>query len=262
MRILLSPAKKMNVDRDNFPPLRVPVFLPKTLELIAFLKGLSPEELRKLWGCNENLAALNIERLQAMGDTVPLGDLSFLTPAILSYEGLAFQHMAPSVFSAEALDFVQEHLRILSGFYGCLAPFDGVTPYRLEMQAKVGSFGFPEKTLYDFWGSSLYETIQEGNEDRFLFNLASKEYSKCVDAYLSPEDLYLTVIFGEQRPDGKVIQKGTLAKMARGDMVRYLSENALTDPEDIKSYTGLNFQFIPELSTDTGNRREYVFLKQ
>ena len=258
MRIILSPAKTMNVERDSFAPLRVPVHLDKTRELTQFLKELSYEELKMLWGCNDKLVSQNMRRLEEMDEEVRLDDLSFLTPAILSYEGLAFQHMAPSVFSADALDFVQEHLRILSGFYGCVAPFDGVTPYRLEMQAKVGAAGFRTKTLYGFWGADLYEDVQAGNDDRFILNLASKEYSKCIEAYLQPEDLYITVVFGELRPDGKVVQKGTLAKMARGDMVRYLSEAGITDPDGVRTYTGEHFRFDPDRSTDT----EFVFLKQ
>lgn len=258
MRIILSPAKTMNVERDSFPPLGLPESLEKTGSLLAFLRKLSYEELKTLWRCNDKLVSLNMQRLEEM----ELGDLPFLTPAILAYEGLAFQYMAPSVFSADALDFVQEHLRILSGFYGCLKPFDGVTPYRLEMQAKVGNFGFPKKTLYDFWGRDLYREVQSGNEDRFILNLASKEYSKCVEAYLQPDDLYVTVVFGELRPDGKVVQKGTMAKMARGDMVRYLAESGITDPDGIKTYSGMDYGFAPERSTDAGPVREYVFLKQ
>ena len=77
---------------------------------------------------------------------------SQLTPAILSYEGIQYQYMAPSVFEENQYDYIQEHLRILSGFYGVLKPMDGVTPYRLEMQAKLSVQG--KKNLYDFWGNS------------------------------------------------------------------------------------------------------------
>ena len=61
-----------------------------------------------------------------------------LTPAVLSYEGIAFQYMARAVVEDRQLAYVQKHLRILSAYYGVLEPMDGVTPYRLEMQAKVG----------------------------------------------------------------------------------------------------------------------------
>ncbi|MBQ1596522.1 MAG: peroxide stress protein YaaA [Clostridia bacterium] len=259
MRIIISPAKKMNEERDDFPALGLPVFLEKTNALRDWLKGLSYEDAKALWSCNDKLAELNCGRYAAMG---ALDELSRLTPAILSYEGIQYRYMAPDVFTAPALDFIQDHLRILSGFYGVLKPFDGVTPYRLEMQAKVGKFGFPEATLYDFWGDTLYEEVQRDNKDRFVLNLASKEYSQCVEKYLMEDDFCLTVVFGELKTDPKtgrekVITKGTLAKMARGDMVRFLAERDITDPEGIQAYDGLNFRFCPERSSDT----EYVFLK-
>ena len=276
MRIIISPAKKMNEERDEFPALGLPVFLEQTNTLRDYLKGLSYDDAKALWSCNDKLAQLNYDRYEGMG---ALDELSRLTPAILSYEGIQYQYMAPDVFSREALDFIQEHLRILSGFYGVLKPFDGVTPYRLEMQAKVGKFGealpaadgtSPAKTLYEFWGDSLYKEVQRdnvaegpGSPARFVLNLASKEYSQCVEKYLTGDDFCLTVVFGELKEDPKtgrekVITKGTLAKMARGDLVRFLAERNITDPEGIQAYDGLHFRFCPERSSDT----EYVFLKE
>ena len=253
MRIIISPAKKMNEERDDFPALGLPVFLEKTNALRDWLKGLSYEDAKALWSCNDKLAELNCGRYAA--------ELSRLTPAILSYEGIQYRYMAPDVFTAPALDFIQDHLRILSGFYGVLKPFDSVTPYRLEMQAKAAPLGL--KNLYDFWGDALYQEVQRDNPDRFVLNLASKEYSQCVEKYLTEDDFCLNVVFGELKTDpktgrGKVITKGTLAKMARGDMVRFLAERDITDPEGIKAYDGLHFRFCPERSSD----KEYVFLKE
>ena len=170
MKIIISPAKKMNVDTDTFACSGLPVFLKDTEILMNWVKSLSMEEAKKLWACNDKLAELNYGRFQEM-------DLEKnLTPALISYEGIQYQNMAPAVFTQDAWDYVQEHLRILSGFYGVLRPLDGVTPYRLEMQAKakVGGAG----NLYDFWGSRIYENVLDG--DRIIINLASKEYSRYI----------------------------------------------------------------------------------
>lgn len=108
-----------------------PQYLEKTEEISAWLKGQSYAELKWLWGCSDKIAEQNFNRLAEM-------DLyRNLTPAVLSYEGLAYQYMAPAVFEDGHFDYVQEHLRILSAFYGVLRAMDGVTPYRLEMQAKA-----------------------------------------------------------------------------------------------------------------------------
>ena len=142
MRIIISPAKKMKVDTDSFAPYALPQFLAETQQLKEALQKLSGRELQALWRCNDAIAKLNVERLRAM-------DLhSRLTPAILAYEGIQYRYMAPGVFEDRQFSYIQEHLRILSGFYGMLRPFDGVTPYRLEMRAKLSLNG--HKDLYDF----------------------------------------------------------------------------------------------------------------
>ncbi len=175
-----------------------------------------------------------------------------LTPALLSYEGIQYQYMAPKVFTKKEWDYVQEHLRILSGFYGVLKPLDGVIAYRLEMQAKAHVNGF--KNLYEFWGHRLYQEVSEG--DRIILNLASKEYSRCIEKYLKPEDIYITCIFGEWKK-GKVIQKGTQAKMARGEMVRFMAEEGIVDVGEVRGFDRLGYQFEEEMSSE----KEYVFLK-
>ena len=239
MRIIISPAKKMRIDTDSLPIQGLPVFLPKTEELCRILQSMSDAELKKLWKCNDQIAALNIQRLQNM-------DLhKRLTPAVLAYEGIQYQYMAPSVFTDQAFDYVQEHLRILSGFYGILKPFDGVTPYRLEMQAKLR--GGEAKDLYAYWGDSLANALFA--ETDCIVNLASKEYSVCISKYLPENVRFITCVFGEEK-DGKVIEKGTMCKMARGEMVRYMAENQIEDPEQIKSFDRLNYRFDADRSND------------
>ena len=131
MKIILSPAKKMIVDTDNIAPVELPVFIDKTAEILSWMKSKSKEELKAIWKCNDKIAEQNFNRLENM-------DLyNRLTPAVLAYEGTAFQYMAPSVFEIQQFEYLQNHLRILSAFYGILKPLDGVTPYRLEMQAKA-----------------------------------------------------------------------------------------------------------------------------
>ena len=135
MRIIIAPAKKINTDLDSFAPESLPAFLPQTERLKAALQAMTPGELQKLWKCNAAIAALNVERLRNM-------DLRRrLTPAVLAYEGIQYQYMAPGVFETDHYAYIREHLRILSAFYGLLRPFDGVTPYRLEMQAKLSVDG-------------------------------------------------------------------------------------------------------------------------
>lgn len=80
-----------------------------------------------------------------------------LTPALIAYDGIQYTYMAPAVFEDGQFDYVQEHLRILSGFYGVVKPMDGVVSYRLEMQAKARVAGY--RNLYDFWADDLYREV-------------------------------------------------------------------------------------------------------
>lgn len=242
MRVIISPAKKMNVDTDSFLCEQLPAFPEETGVLKDWIRSLSYDEAKKLWACSDKLAEENYERFRNI-------DLERnLTPAILAYEGIQYQYMAPTVFEDGHFDYAQEHVRILSGFYGVVRPLDGVVPYRLEMQAK----GAPGdiRNLYTFWSDKLYNEVMD--ESRVLINLVSKEYSKCIERYLKPEDRYVTCIFGELEND-RVIQKGVYAKMARGEMVRYMAENNVTEPEELKAFDRLGYRFDPERSSETEN---------
>lgn len=246
MRIIISPAKKMNVDVDSFAPEGLPQFIGEAEQLKTVLQSMTPRQLRALWKCNEAIAKLNVERLETM-------DLRRrLTPAILAYEGIQYRYMAPGVFETGHLAYIKEHLRILSGFYGLLRPFDGVTPYRLEMQARLSVDG--SKNLYAFWGGKLAEQL--ASETDFVLNLASGEYSRAVEPHLPASVRFLSCTFGELK-EGRVMEKGTLCKMARGQMVRWLAENNITDPEDIRAFADLGYRFSPEHSTENND----VFIK-
>ena len=244
MKIILSPAKKMITDTDSIAPVGMPDFLDKTAEILSWMKSLEKDELKAIWKCNDKIARQNFDRLENM-------DLyHMLTPAILSYEGIAFQYMAPTVFEDGQFEYIQKHLRILSAFYGSLKPLDGVKPYRLEMQAKV-TIG-NTRNLYDYWGDLLYQSVID--DSRIIINLASKEYSKCIEKYLSPEDTYITITFCELSGE-KLVTKGTYAKMARGEMVRFMAERGIENPADIQEFNRLGYRFREDLSSE----KEYIF---
>ena len=247
MRIIISPAKKMNVDTDSFPYRDLPEFLTSTEELRRKMQSMSYEELKKLWKCNDQIAQLNVRRL---------GDMDLrkgLTPALLAYEGIQYQYMAPGVFTDGEYAYIQEHLRILSGFYGVLKPFDGVTPYRLEMQAKLNIGQY--KDLYAYWGDRLAKALFA--ETGCILSLASKEYSICISKYLPAPVRFITCVFGEEK-NGKVIEKGTMCKMARGEMVRFMAQNQIQTPEQIRSFDRLNYRFDGVRSDES----TYVFLRK
>ena len=248
MKILISPAKKMRTDTDTLSPQALPAFLPETERLLSALRSLSRQELKQLWRCSDAITDLNVERLARM----ELG--KGLTPALLSYQGIQYQYMAPGVFETGQFTYLQEHLRILSGFYGMLHPFDGVTPYRLEMQARLSVNGCPD--LYAFWGDRLARAL--AGEAGLVVDLASQEYSRAVLPHLPPSVEVLTCTFGELRKDGRVVEKGTLCKMARGQMVRWMAERGVHRSEELKDFQDLGYRYDAAHS----GHDHYVFLKE
>ena len=246
MVCILSPAKKMREDLDTLPPQDLPLFLERTNHILQVLRAMTPQQLKTLWACSDAIAQQNIERLQRM-------DLKKrLTPALLAYDGIQYQYMAPGVFETAYFDYVQQHVRILSGFYGILRPFDGVTPYRLEMQARLSVDG--SRDLYEFWGRSLYDALRK--ETDVIVDLASAEYSRCIRRFLEPGVLCVRCCFA-RRINGKLVEKGVYVKMARGEMVRYLAETNAQTPQDLQKFDRLGYHF----SAEDSSQSEYVFLK-
>ena len=248
MRFIISPAKKMKTDTDTLAPAGLPACLDRAQELLDWMRKKSLPEMKAVWKCSDKIAQEAYERLEKT-------ELKRnLTPALVSYEGIQYQYMAPAVFEDGQWDYVQEHVRILSGFYGILRPLDGVAPYRLEMQAKASEAG----SLYAFWGRSLYESLAA--ETDCIVNLASREYALCVEKYLEKDMRYVTCVFGEEagRTSLPVIQKGTHAKMARGEMVRFAAEHRIVTPEGLKDFNRLGYEYREEYS----EKDLYVFCKR
>lgn len=246
IRIIISPAKKMKIDNDVFVHRQMPRLMDETNTLSTYLQSLSYEELKSIWKCSDNLVKQNFHIIQNI-------DLyNNLTPALLSYEGLQYQYMAPGIFTNGEIDYLEKHLRILSGFYGILKPFDGIVPYRLEMQAKLIECKY--SSLYDFWADKISKSLF--SESKCILNLASKEYSKCIIKYLPKDIKFINCIFG-QLIDEKIVEKGTLAKMPRGEMVRFMAENSIERVEDIIKFNRLDYVYKEELSDDNN----YIFIK-
>lgn len=267
MKIMISPAKKMRVCQEAFPWRALPTYVEDAEALMLRLRELEEPELKKLFSANDAITHENFLRYRQM-------DLRRnLSPAALAYVGIQYQYMAPQIFSEAQWQYVCRHLRILSGFYGVLRADDGIVPYRLEMQAKlVTERGWD---LYAFWGDSIYRALAEENADGGavseteahraeasetdgvqILNLASKEYSRAVEPWLKAEDRFVSCIFGTLQ-NGSVKVKATEAKMARGEMVRFLAERQAESFDVVKEFAGLGFSFDPVRSDE----REYVFVK-
>lgn len=238
MIAVLSPAKRLQegVLPGGFGTTR-PRYREKAAALARRLQAFEPWQLESVLRVNPALALDAFAAYRAF-DPQATG-----APALLAYRGLAYQSMAPLDFTREDFLFAQEHLRLLSAFYGALRPMDGILPHRLEMTARLSMEG---RSLYRYWGEELCRDLLR--EDRVILNLASAEYAKMLLPYLRPGEELVSCDFLLPRR-GRLICLPTLAKMARGRMARYLVKNRIDRPEGATGFAEEGFAFAPALSS-------------
>ena len=246
MLILLSPAKTLDVDS----PSRVaaptePVHLDQAAALARTLKGKSAKALGELMSLSEPLAALNRRRFADWATPGTEGT----RPAIEAFRGDVYAGLDVDTLDAAELDVAQRRVRILSGLYGILRPFDRMRPYRLEMGTRLSTRR--GASLYDFWGSRLTEALVaelDGAGDAPLVNLASNEYFRTVDPKALPVPVVSPAFRDERNGEYKVIS--FFAKRARGAMARHLVRSDEVSLEAVRRFDGLGYRHDPAASTD------------
>ena len=250
MIAIISPAKNMrNLKIDNINPQIIGkerYFTKETEEIIRVLKDLTPWDIQSVMKVNEKIALQSYAYFQ---------DFNFNDKGVcglLAYDGLVFKNIKAEDFTKEDFDYANKHIRILDAFYGMVNPLDDILPYRLEMQYPIKIQG---NNLYKFWDDKIYNKLY--SEDNVIVNLASEEYAKTVRRFLNEEDIFIDIDFKVNK-DGKLKTLATLAKMARGQMVKYIIENKIDNPEDLKDFTFNSFKYCSNLSTS----KKFVFIKE
>lgn len=256
LQVIISPAKQMRVAQDAFEVMGIPPFAHKTAQLHHALldieRSKGPQGLQALWNVSDKLLRPCLDTLHEFEPVLKNDDLDNpdiarrVSPAIMAYHGIQYQSMAPEVMDAEQLAWLQNHLWILSGLYGCIRPFHAVEPYRLEMGAKLAVDG--ARDLYAFWADKLASVIAPAGSNTTVVNLASVEYAKAVVPHLADDAAAITCLFGEGIRDGKPIQRSTASKKARGSMVRWMAENELEDASGLVDFN-IGYRYAPELSS-------------
>ena len=251
--MLISPAKSLDMQASlpniNRTKARL---LDDSQQLINKLQELNPEQIQKLMGISEKLSELNYQRFQ---DWVQ-SDSAVQCPALFAFQGDVYQGLGADTLSMDELEFAQQHLRILSGLYGLLRPFDLMQAYRLEMGTKFAN----ERgaNLYAFWGdkiSVLIKTDMPVDEAPELVNLASNEYFKAVKPKLIASKVITPVFKDFKNGQYKIIS--FYAKKARGLMVAYALKNKITQAEQLKGFDSAGYHFSEELSDD----KQWVFIR-
>ncbi|MDO5069901.1 MAG: peroxide stress protein YaaA [Neisseria zoodegmatis] len=255
MLFVLSPAKNLN-EKDLAPITQhtQPALLGEAEKLMAELRLLAPQQLAELMHVSDKIALLNAERNSAWHTPFTPENAK---QAVYMFNGDVYEGLNATSLNQTAVDYLQNHVRLLSGLYGVLRPLDLMQPYRLEMGTPfANSRG---KNLYEFWGGkitgNLNQILDEKGSDT-LINLASQEYFKAVDTKNLKANIITPVFKDEKNGQYKIIS--FYAKRARGLMVRYAAEHAVTEPEQLKNFDYEGYAFNAAASSE----KEWVFLRK
>ncbi|MFN4128502.1 MAG: peroxide stress protein YaaA [Paracoccaceae bacterium] len=256
MLTVISPAKKLNEVPQALPDghaMTEPEFTDQALELATLARDLSIDQLRKLSHISESLARLNRDRFAAFSATPAPGTIY---PAVQCFAGDTYQGLDVRTMPAPALNWTTGHLRILSGLYGLLRPFDAIQAYRLEMGSRLANPRGAD--LYTFWGDRIarsLNTLAAEQTAKALINCASVEYFSAVDRTTLRLPV-ITPVFLEER-DGQAKTVSFWAKRARGAMARHICEHQINAPDDLRGFTAGGYSHRADLSQDG----QMVFLR-
>lgn len=248
MLLILSPAKTLDFES----PLATqrftqPALLEDSQKLIEIARKLSPAQISSLMGISDKLAELNANRFN---DWHPSFTPENARQAILAFKGDVYTGLQAETFNEKEFDFAQQHLRMLSGLYGLLRPLDLMQPYRLEMGIRLDNPA--GKDLYAFWGDKLTEALNAAlaeQGDDVLINLASDEYFRAVKPKQLHGRIIKPVFLDEKNGKFKVIS--FYAKKARGLMSRYVIQQGLTKPAQLKNFDVDGYAYSAEESNET-----------
>jgi len=248
MITLLSPAKTL--DYESPLPVKdfsVPENLRQSKQLIKALRKKDPQDLSDLMGLSEKLANLNFER--NMNWEPPVKHSDDIRQAIFAFKGDVYTGLSAYSLKKSDINFLDKHVRILSGLYGILKPLDLMSPYRLEMGTKLETS--EGKDLYEFWGQEITNSINESistHKSKYILNLASVEYFSSVKKDLLNGEVISPVFKDYKNGNYKIIS--FFAKKARGSMTRYLVENRIDSPKDISGFDYDGYKYSKSESTE------------
>jgi len=247
MMILLSPSKTL--DMEGTTPIKkptIPDLLEESQTLIKLARKLSANDLKTLMDISDKLAVLNVDRFQSFKTPFTPDNAK---PALFAFQGDVYDGLDSASFSAADLTYAQQHLRILSGLYGLLRPFDLMQAYRLEMGIPLAN---PRgKNLYQFWGDRITNLLNKHAKQSKcsrIVNLASQEYFAAIHTPSLALPL-ITPVFKEKKGNQlKVI--GLMAKRARGKMAAWIIQNRVESANDIQTFDLDGYQYDAALSTE------------
>ena len=238
MQILLANAKIM-YDRADREPLSTPLFQSVADRLAAEMAQMDVDELARQLDCSRKLAAENWKRYQEFSCANTM-------PAMLAYNGQAYKHLKANTLSSDAMEFAQEHVWITCFLYGLLRPMDAIVPYRMEHCVTLEATH--DKPVSQFWKDKLTDVLIESvkADDGILLHLSTEEYEHLFDWKRVMEEVKVVhPLFYVRQANGSLKMQAVWAKSCRGAMVRFILQNRITNPEELRAFSYEGFEYSP-----------------
>ena len=236
--IIISPSKNLNLNQEDLLfKSTEPKYTNESKKISNKLRNLDSQSLQSLMGVSENIAKLNFARFKEIHKKS-----NFKKSAAFMFSGDTFNGLSLRSMSENSLLYAQNNLRILSGLYGILRPFDDIEPYRLEMG--TNNKNLLGEDLYQFWSKNVTAQIKndiDKNANKFLYNLASNEYSKVV-TFTSLKVKTINFDFKKLK-NGNLAGIGMMIKKMRGSMAKFIIENKIENPDDLRDFKASGFRF-------------------
>jgi cytoplasmic iron level regulating protein YaaA (DUF328/UPF0246 family) len=208
--------------------LTTPIFDTQATELRRYIAGLSTDALQKMMHISAPLAK-EVGVMYTANETP--------SAAIESFRGDIFSGARALEWTPEMKEFAQQHLRLLSGLYGVLKPYDAVQPYRLEAAYKLPDEAY--RNLYTYWGDTIAKSI-DGDE---VLDLTSKEYSKLVAPRVRNKTIVAPIFLSRPSKGAEPVFVAVHAKIARGAFARWVIARGKDTLQGIESFDDLGYQY-------------------
>jgi cytoplasmic iron level regulating protein YaaA (DUF328/UPF0246 family) len=252
MLVLLSPAKKLNEEKQFEDNCTITIFAEDSEKLIKSVRKYNSKKLGELMKLSPALSDLNVDRYKNWD----LDHTSDVNPAALMFNGEVYAGLNAKSFSKLEKERAQNHLRILSGLYGLLKPYDLIHPHRLEMGTKLKTG--KNNSLYEFWGDKIVDEVNEitsSYKEDILVNLASNEYFKSINRKKLNATVITPVFKDFNNGDYKTVM--VYAKKARGFMASYIIKNKIEKIENLIGFDTEGYCYNKDASTES----EMVFYR-
>ncbi|HUB94203.1 MAG TPA: YaaA family protein [Verrucomicrobiae bacterium] len=216
-----------------------PLLMGKVRPLAAYLQTLGTDQLQTAMSISEPLSR-KVHTTLASWSAEP----NQQSLAVDSFVGDIYSGLRASTLSADDRDYAQHSLRILSGLYGILRPYDGVCPYRLEMGYRLPDKSFGN--LYEYWGSDIAKTLPK---EGMVVNLSAAEYTKTVVPYIDSARVVAPRFLTINPKTGEPSQVIVHTKIARGAFARWLMVGRINSSDAMPQFDDLNYRYDAALST-------------